>query len=268
MLIWCDIGINLFNSQFDTDRAGILHAAAESGVRQLILIGSDIAESEQNRQFCAQLKGCFSTAGVHPHYSANTEPNWLNQLQALLKNPEVIAIGECGLDFNRDFSPRATQQHVFAEQLQLARTTTKPVYLHERDAFDTQLAMLKEANIKHGVAHCFTGDTQQLKAWLDLGLYIGITGWLCDERRGDALRQALHYIPLDRLLLETDAPYLLPRNVTPKPASRRCEPKHLPHIAATVATLRQLELSTLAEITLSNSRRLFNLPDHLVALEA
>lgn len=268
MLTWCDIGVNLFNGQFDTDRALVLHSAAEAGVRQLILIGSDIAESEQNRQLCAQYKGCFSTAGVHPHYSASTEHNWLSQLQALLKSPDVIAIGECGLDFNRDFSPRATQQQVFAEQLQLASTTAKPVYLHERDAFDTQLAMLKEANIKHGVAHCFTGDTQQLKAWLDLGLYIGITGWLCDERRGDALRQALHYIPLDRLLLETDAPYLLPRNLSPKPVSRRCEPKHLPHIAATVATLRQLDLSALAEITLSNSRRLFNLPDHLIALEA
>jgi len=259
--MWCDIGVNLFSNQFDHDRTDVLNRAAQASVSQLVLIGSDVAESDKNAAFCRQNVGCFSTAGVHPHQAANVETGWLEQLQHLLEQPEVVAIGECGLDFNRDFSPRAIQQQVFAEQLQLAARSTKPVYLHQRDAFDTQLSMLKEHGIAHGVTHCFTGDTVQLKAWLDLGLYIGITGWLCDERRGDALRQALHYIPLDRLLLETDAPYLLPRDLTPKPANRRNEPAFLPHLAKTVAQILALDMPALAKQTLANSRTLFQLGD-------
>jgi TatD DNase family protein len=259
MAMWCDIGVNLFSAQFDTDRLAVLQRAAEAGVCQLILIGSDIAESKQNIEFCQQYSGCFSTAGVHPHQAAKVESDWLSQLATLLNAPEIVALGECGLDFNRDFSPRPVQQQIFAEQLQLAKDCAKPVYLHERDAFDTQLAMLKEHQISLGVAHCFTGDTNQLKAWLDLGLYVGITGWLCDERRGEVLQQALHYIPLDRLLLETDAPYLLPRNLLSKPVNRRNEPAYLVQVAGKVAQLRQLELHELAEITLANSRRLFQL---------
>ncbi|MDP5136799.1 TatD family hydrolase [Rheinheimera baltica] len=268
MLTWCDIGVNIFSSQFDTDRQAVIKRAANAGVRQLILIGSDIAESQLNISFCQQNTGCYTTAGVHPHQAANVKSGWLDDLTLMLTKPNVIAVGECGLDFNRDFSPRPVQQQVFAEQLQLAVCTNKPVYLHERDAFDTQLAMLKEQPKITGVAHCFTGDSVQLKAWLDLGLYIGITGWLCDERRGDVLRHALQYIPLDRLLLETDAPYLLPRNLTPKPASRCNEPAFLVHIANTVATLRQLELSDIARITVANSKELFKLNNSLLAVEA
>lgn len=255
--MWCDIGVNLFSNQFDSDRVAIVERAALAGVTQLLLIGSDIDESRQNTTFCQQRHSCFSTAGVHPHQAANVNPDWLIQLQALSKQTEVVAIGECGLDFNRDFSPREQQQHVFAEQLQLARQCNKPVYLHERDAFTTQLAMLKEQQISHGVVHCFTGDVLQLKAYLELGLYIGITGWVCDERRGEALQNALRYIPSDRLLLETDAPYLLPRTMQPKPKSRRNEPAYLPVIAQRVAQLTGHTMDELATLTWQNSQRLF-----------
>lgn len=257
--MWCDIGVNLFSSQFDADRTATIDRAIANAVNQLVLIGSDIGESWQNVQFCQLHSGCVTTAGVHPHQAATVNDDWLQQLTALLSEPKVVAVGECGLDFNRDFSPRPVQQQVFAAQLQLAKSQTKPVYLHERDAFDTQLAMLQEQQISLGVAHCFTGDTAQLKAYLDLGLYIGITGWLCDERRGDALRQALQYLPMDRILLETDAPYLLPRNITPKPASRRNEPALLPHIAKTVAQLLNIDLTTLAKHCRENAQRLFQL---------
>ena len=107
----------------------------------------------------------------------------MQQLKSLLLHGCVVAVGECGLDFNRDFSPRDRQIEVFELQLELAKNVKKPVYLHERDAFDTQLALLKHHQIQQGVAHCFTGNVQQMRAYLDLGLYIGITGWLCDERR-------------------------------------------------------------------------------------
>ena len=257
---WCDIGVNLFSAQFDTDRELVLQRAAEQGVRQFILIGSDLAETQLNLAFCQQTTLCYSTAGVHPHQASAVNSDWLTLLTKLAQQPKVVAIGECGLDFNRDFSPRPVQQQVFAAQLQLAKQLDKPVYLHERDAFDCQIAMLKEQQIQHGVAHCFTGNSDELKAYLDLGLYIGITGWLCDERRGDALRQALAYIPPDRLLLETDAPYLLPRTLRPKPANRRNEPAFLPVIAAAVAELKQLSLAELAQITSDNCSRLFQLP--------
>lgn len=257
--MWCDIGVNLFSSQYDADRNDIVDRSAAAGVTQLILIGSDIKESRQNIVFCCDHTGCYSTAGVHPHQAANVTENWLQHLTELALDDKVVAVGECGLDFNRDFSPRPTQQHVFAAQLQLAKSLNKPVYLHERDAFATQIAMLQEQDINCGVAHCFTGDTTQLKAYLDLGLYIGITGWLCDERRGDALRQALQYLPLDRILLETDAPYLLPRDIKPKPSSRRNEPALLPHIAATIAQLRHIDINTLAEHCHANTQRLFKI---------
>ncbi|SEI04552.1 TatD DNase family protein [Rheinheimera pacifica] len=255
--MWCDIGVNLFSSQFDNDRAAVIERAAQADVAQLLLIGSDIDESRQNITFCQQHRSCVSTAGVHPHQAANVKSDWLIQLQALSRQAEVVAIGECGLDFNRDFSPRDQQQQVFAEQLQLAGLCGKPVYLHERDAFTTQLAMLKEQQVSHGVVHCFTGDVAQLKAYLELGLYIGITGWVCDERRGEALQQALSYIPADKLLLETDAPYLLPRTMQPKPKSRRNEPAYLPVIAQMVARLTNRSMDELATLTWQNSRRLF-----------
>lgn len=258
--MWCDIGVNLFSSQYDADRSAIVERADAAGVTQLILIGSDIEESRQNIQFCRKHRGCYSTAGVHPHQAANVTENWFHQLAELVHDDNIVAVGECGLDFNRDFSPRPAQQQVFATQLQLAKSLNKPVYLHERDAFATQMAMLQEQQISLGVAHCFTGDTEQLKAYLDLGLYIGITGWLCDERRGDSLRQALQYLPLDRILLETDAPYLLPRSITPKPSSRRNEPALLPHIAETVAQLLNIDLNTLAKHCCTNAKQLFQLP--------
>ncbi|MBZ9613665.1 TatD family hydrolase [Rheinheimera maricola] len=254
---WSDIGVNLFSTQFDIDRDAVLSRATHAGIVHMLLIGSDINESQQNINWCRQHNNCFSTAGVHPHQAAKVEQDWLVQLRALLMLPQVVAVGECGLDFNRDFSPRPLQQQVFAEQLQLAKACAKPVYLHERDAFDTQMAMLLEHQISHGVAHCFTGDSVQLKAYLDLGLYIGVTGWVCDERRGHALQHALRYIPADRLLLETDAPYLLPRTLLPKPASRRNEPAFLPAIASVIAELTGSNIETLAAQTLSNSRALF-----------
>lgn len=260
-LHWCDIGVNLFSCQFDADRLSVITRAKQQGVDQLVLIGSDIAESTQNLQFCQQNTGCFTTAGVHPHQAAHVTANWLSELEKLLQQADVVALGECGLDFNRDFSPRLQQQYVFAEQLAVASRSKKAVYLHERDAFDTQLAMLREHNICHGVAHCFTGDVAQLSAYLDLGLHIGITGWISDNRRNTTLLEALRFIPDDRLLLETDAPYLTPRNLATKPVKGRNEPAFLLAIAETVANIKNISLAQLSEITLSNSQRLFGLPN-------
>lgn len=255
---WFDCGVNLFSPQFAGEEAPLIAAAQRAGITRCLLISSDLAEGQKNSQFCQQHSGCFSTAGVHPHQAGLIAADWLEQLEQQLTSPEVVAIGECGLDFNRDFSPRPQQLSVFSAQLALSQRRQLPVYLHERDAFATQVAMLKEQPPPAGIAHCFTGDSEQLKTYLDLGLYIGITGWLCDERRGQALQHALAYVPLDRLILETDAPYLTPRTIRPRP---RCNtPALLPAIATEVARLTGYSLQQIAEQSYQNSCRLLQLP--------
>jgi TatD DNase family protein len=180
----------------------------------------------------------------------------------MARQPEVVAAGECGLDYFRDFSPQPVQQKAFHQQLELAARVGKPVFLHERDAHGDFLAILKEhrRNLSGGVAHCFTGTGPQMQAYLDLGFAIGITGWICDERRGAHLLPLVREIPADRLLLETDGPYLLPRDLKPKPASRRNEPRFLPHIAAVVARARGESVEELARASTLATRALFALP--------
>ncbi|WP_337841743.1 TatD family hydrolase [Rheinheimera sp.] len=262
MASFCDAGVNLFSNQFDADRAEVIERAKQHAVQQLLLISSDLPESALNLAFCQKHPGVFCTAGVHPHQAACVPSDWVQQLRPLLNEPAVVAVGECGLDFNRDFSPRNTQLQVFEQQLQLASELQKPVYLHERDAFADQLALLRAYPGITGVAHCFTGNKAQLTAYLDLGLLIGITGWLCDERRNQELTEAIQYLPLDRILLETDAPYLLPRTLVAKPKNRRNEPAFIPEIARYLAELKQLSLAQLAEQTSLNFSRVFRLMEH------
>ncbi len=257
---WFDAGVNLFSAQFDPDRQQVVAQAQAAGITELLLISSDLAETQLNLAFCRNHSGAFCTAGVHPHQADRVHPDWLTILEQQLLQPEVVAVGECGLDYNRMFSEKQQQRRVFSAQLSLAKQHAKAVYLHERDAFSDQIDLLQSHQVSHGFAHCFTGDDTLLRAYLDLGLYIGITGWLCDERRGGALQQALKFVPLDRLVLETDAPYLLPRNLQDKPKSRRNTPACLPAIGSKVAELLQLELAAVASMSRTNSLKLFGIP--------
>jgi TatD DNase family protein len=258
-----DVGVNLFSTQFDADRTEVVQRAQAHNITRQLLISSDLAETKQNQDYCAGHAGLYCTAGVHPHAAARVTERWTEQLTQLLQHAKVVAVGECGLDFVRDFSPRPIQIEVFEQQLALAKQRNKPVYLHEREAFDTQLALLKTHQITDGVAHCFTGDTKQMKAYLDLGLYIGITGWLCDERRHQLLVEAIGYLPSDRLLLETDAPYLLPRTLTEKPKSRRNEPMYLPELVRYIAQLTGQDPQQIRQQSWQNSCRVFHLPQDL-----
>jgi TatD DNase family protein len=195
------------------------------------------------------------------HHAAAFTSAGLPQLRALLAEPGCVAAGECGLDYYRDFSPRAAQRSAFALQLALAAECGKPLFLHQRDAHADFTAALREhAGTLHGVAHCFTGGETELNAYLEMGLHIGITGWICDERRGLPLQSLVKLIPAGRLLLETDGPYLLPRDLLPRPPSRRNEPAFLAHIAAAVARLRGESLADCAAHTTEAARRLFGLP--------
>jgi TatD DNase family protein len=256
-----DIGVNLAHDSFDADRAEVIARARAAGVARMIITGSSLASSEAALGLAQQDPALFATIGVHPHHADEVDAAHLPMLAALAAQPGAVAVGECGLDFFRDFSPRDRQESAFRLQLELAMQTGLPVFLHQRDAHARFLAILDECGprLPAGVAHCFTGGPSELADYLDRGLYVGITGWICDERRGDALRAAARYLPLDRVMIETDAPYLLPRDLEPKPRTRRNEPRHLPHVLRTLARLMDVPVDTLAEASTRNAEALFRL---------
>ena len=264
MLDLIDIGANLTHDSFDDDRPEVMSRAAAAGVGRLIVTGATVTGSVQAAALTAAWPDrLWSTAGVHPHHAAELDEHSLTALRALLANRKVVAVGECGLDFFRDFSPRDAQRQAFRRQLELAAEIGKPVFLHQRDAhadFVDILGPIRD-RLAGGVAHCFTGGRKELRAYLDLGLYVGVTGWVCDDRRGTALREAVPDIPLDRLLIETDAPYLLPRDLGAKPRNRRNEPAFLPHVLEKVAALRREDVAAVAAATTANAERLFGLRD-------
>lgn len=261
-LEFVDIGSNLTHSSFAGDLRQVLERAAGAGVTRQIVTGADLASSRAAAALAsAHAPALWCTAGVHPHRATELDTAARDALCGLLSLPRVVAVGECGLDYYRDFSPRSAQREAFAAQLEIAAAAAKPVFLHQRDAHEDFTAMLAEFRpaLVGGVAHCFTGGPRELEAYLALGLAIGVTGWVCDERRGADLREAVPRIPADRLMIETDAPYLLPRDLTPPPRSRRNEPAFLPHIALAVAALRGEPPDALAAATTRNAVRLFGL---------
>jgi TatD DNase family protein len=258
-----DIGINLSHDSFNADRDAVIARAVAAGVVQMMVTGSSGPSTRQAIEMARTHPGrLFATAGVHPHHAKELTEELLAQLGQLATLPQVVAVGECGLDYFRDLSPRAVQQKTFHRQLELAARVRKPVFLHQRDAHADFVAILREhrASLVGGVAHCFTGSHEELTAYLEMDLAIGITGWICDERRGAHLLPLMSEIAADRLLLETDGPYLLPRDMPAKPESRRNEPSFLPHIAATVARARGESLEQLAATSTAAARRLFGLP--------
>lgn len=258
-----DIGINLDHDSFDHDRDSVIARAISAGVVQMIVTGSSGESSAAAVELTRSHPGrLFATSGLHPHHAADLTDELFAQLSDLAAQPEVVAVGECGLDYFRNFSPHEAQRAAFHRHLELAARLGKPVFLHQRDAHDDFVAILREhlPHLVGGVAHCFTANRLELEAYLDMGLAIGITGWICDERRGGHLLPLMRDIPADRLLLETDGPYLLPRDLRPKPESRRNEPMYLPHVAATVAIARNQSLEELSASSTAATRKLFGLP--------
>ena len=260
-----DIGVNLSNQRFSDDLEEILKRSQQANVSQLILTGTSETESEAVLKLCRQFSEQFpsmlySTCGVHPHDAKHFSTGTPNRLKEIAANPEVVAIGETGLDFNRNFSEPKDQEKAFEAQLELAAELQLPVFMHERDAHLRQYEILKQYrdHLTNGVIHCFTGDKTALFNYLDLDLHIGITGWVCDERRGQELQKLLPSIPLTRLMLETDAPYLLPRTIKPKPKSSRNEPVYLPWVLKTIAEQREETILEIAEETVQTTRRFFN----------
>lgn len=235
-----DIGANLTNKRFRNDLARVLAQSRSAGVTKIICTGSSERNSIESARLCEQHSDfLYSTAGIHPHDAREFDPDRTTKvLEKLYQRNCVVAVGECGLDFNRDFSPRDQQRSCFAAQLEMAAQVGLPLFLHERDAFGEFHSMMRDVRdrIRGGVVHCFTGSIEHAKAYLDLDLHIGITGWICDERRGQHLREIVKMIPANRLMIETDAPWLAPRDFRPR--INRNEPQYLPHILKAVAECR------------------------------
>jgi TatD DNase family protein len=258
-----DIGANLTSKAFARDLPAALDRAAAAGIQAVIVTGTSLAASAAAAELAAQPApvALYATAGVHPHHAVEATGGWLAELGALARRPRVVALGECGLDFNRNYSPRDDQVRCFRAQLELAAELRLPLFLHERDAHDTFTGILREhrASLAGAVVHCFTGTRAQLEAYLALDLHIGVTGWICDERRGADLVAAAPAIPADRLMVETDAPYLVPRNMAEPPRDRRNEPALLRHVLQALAAARGEPPATTAAATTATARAFFGL---------
>ncbi|ROL91211.1 TatD family hydrolase [Pseudomonas chlororaphis] len=262
-----DIGVNLTNPSFAEKHRAVLDRAYAAGVCQLVLTGTSVEGSEQALELSRQLdesgRQLFSTAGIHPHCASDWNTDSAQRLRSLLKESSVKAVGECGLDFNRDFSPRGQQEKVLEEHLALAVELQLPVFLHERDASQRLLEIVRDFRdrLPAAVVHCFTGEQRALFNYLDLDLHIGITGWICDERRGTHLHPLVREIPRGRLMLESDAPYLLPRSLRPKPKNGRNEPAYLTEVLREVALHRSESQEELAAHSTASARAFFALPE-------
>ena len=271
-----DIGANLLNPVFDADRQEVLRRAAAAGVDGIVLTGTSVASSQGAAEFASrravgELAGqssddpiprLFATAGVHPHDAAAADAGWDEAIAGLADRAEVVAIGETGLDYHRNFSPPEKQRAVFRRQVELAVHLDMPLFVHDRDTEGDTRAILADYrdDLTGCVIHCFTGTAADLEGYLDDGYYIGITGWICDERRGRQLMELVRRIPGDRLMIETDAPYLLPRNIVPRPRSRRNEPAFLTWVAQTVARCRDEDAVSVQRQTRTNAMRFFGVP--------
>lgn len=260
---YIDIGVNLTGSSFKNDLPQVIERAQAAGVEQLIVTGTDVWHSEQAIMLTQQYASiCYATAGLHPHHASEYSNDLGSELRDMLNHKSVVAVGECGLDFNRNFSTRNQQIRAFEAQLEIAIELQKPVFLHQRDAHEDFISIIKSCRqqLSNAVAHCFTGSISEVNDYILLDMYVGVTGWICDERRGLSLQKAVRHVPLDRILLETDAPYLLPRDMQVKPVEKnRNEPCYLPHIANSVARYMAVEEADLIAAAYRNTIEFFNL---------
>lgn len=257
-----DIGANLTHDSFHQDLTEVLDRALDHQVVQMVVTG---ASREGSRDAVALSKRfpelLSATVGVHPHHADETNQSLLQELRELAVEDSVKAIGETGLDFYRDLSPRNLQEKSFEQHLELAIDLKLPLFLHERDSWPRfgEIVKLYRDRITRLVVHCFTGDRKALFSYLDMDCHIGITGWICDERRGSHLIPLIKTIPANRLMIESDAPYLMPRNIEPKPKSRRNEPSYLTYVCQAVADATDKSFDTIAEETSRTAREFFNL---------
>ena len=257
-----DIGLNLMHSSFKKDRTSVIDDAIENGVNKFIITGTNTNSSKIAAEYASDYPNIlYSTSGVHPHDAKTCNNQTLKTIEKIAQNDCVVAIGECGLDYNRNFSPRDVQREWFEKQVELAETLDMPLFLHEREAHKDLYEILNkhESVAERCVVHCFTSTKSEAQNYIDLGCYIGVTGWICDMKRGGNLQDAVKVIPDDKLMIETDAPFLIPKNFDKKPKRNRNEPKYLPHILKTIAHYKDSNAENLARQVTANTKKFFNI---------
>ena len=248
-----DSHCHLDDKQFDPDRNEVIERALEAGVERMMAIGtgSGPPDLEAALRLARQHGFIYATVGVHPHDASKATPETFAAMEALAAESKVLAIGEIGLDYHYDFSPRGVQRNVFIEQLKLAGRAGKPIVIHTREAWDDTLLVLREHWSGSGIMHCFSGGSAEARQALDLGFYLSFGGVLTFPK-AEALRDAARLAPEDRLLIETDAPYLAP---VPQ-RGKRNEPAFMVETARRLAEVRGAAPEHIAEVTTANFERL------------
>ena len=250
-----DIGANLTSSHFSKDLDVVLNDSLTAGVEKICITSSNLDDVENAKKISEKYKNLYYSVGFHPHNAKDFKIEFLKDMSVYLNDPKAICLGEMGLDFNRNFSSKEEQILCFESQLSLANSISKPLFLHQRDAHEEFLSVLDNHKFNQKlIVHCFTGNLSELEEYLKRDFYIGITGWVCDLKRGIELRKCINQIPEDKLLIETDSPYLSPRKKI-----RRNEPKFLIDVAEEVATLRNETKESIINSSYENSLNFFNL---------
>ncbi len=253
---YIDIGTNLFSDQFDGKRDQILNDAASFNT-VAVITGSSHRSSRQALDYVHE-HGGYCTAGIHPHTAREATDSVMADIRTFALDPQVIAVGECGLDYDRMFSPADVQRKVFERHLEIASEINKPLFLHERSAHDDFYKILSEYPelCSRAVVHCFTGNEREAEKYLSLGCMIGITGWICDDRRNADLLRAIRIIPPDRLMAETDAPYLMPRIRGLKSPN---VPQNIRYVVTRIAHEKCMSEASLKVQILNNTRKFFSI---------
>ena len=255
-----DIACNFTSDRFDNDLDEVINQAIINNITKFGLICSRLSDIDKLLEIYNRYsKDMFFTIGVHPHHANEINEEYLKKLKEVINNNNPHAIGETGLDFFRNLSTYEEQIFAFEEQIKIAIDTNKPLFLHQRDSHDDFIKILRKysSDINKSVVHCFTGTKEQLNDYLELDCYIGVTGWICDAKRNVELRKTIKNIPLERLMIETDCPYLIPKNLEEKPKNNRNEPTYLNHIANEVATLMKKDINDIREKTYKTSLSFF-----------
>ena len=255
-----DIACNFTSDRFDNDLDEVINQAIVNNITKFGLICSRLSDIDKLLEIYNRYsKDMFFTIGVHPHHANEINEEYLKKLKEVINNNNPHAIGETGLDFFRNLSTYEEQIFAFEEQIKIAIDTNKPLFLHQRDSHDDFIKILRKysSDINKSVVHCFTGTKEQLNDYLELDCYIGVTGWICDAKRNVELRKTIKNIPLEKLMIETDCPYLIPKNLEEKPKNNRNEPTYLNHIANEVATLMKKDINDIREKTYKTSLSFF-----------
>ncbi len=254
-----DIGANLTHESFDNDFMTVIELAKLNNVKKICITSTSIEDTKVSLKLLENDQEFFiTTCGVHPHYADTFKESNIDEIKKLSKHPAVKAIGETGLDLNRNYSKKENQIFCFKSHIEVAQELNLPLFLHQRDAHKDFMNCFNHINLKvNAVVHCFTGDKKEFYEYLDKGFWIGFTGWICDPIRGKHMIDLIANMPLDRIMIETDSPYLLPKNLKVK--GRRNEPQFIVEVAKKIACLQKKSLEEISQIFYENSQRFFNL---------